>query len=79
MPKHFVNLYQVSIKGKGKRFETCSTENAYDATNIEVNNALVEDIPTTLINNNPFTPTKAKSLDVSDFFEDPDGKLRSPN
>ena len=45
----FVNLYQ----GKGKRFETHSTDNAYDAVNIEVNNALVEDIPTALVNDNP--------------------------
>ena len=29
MPKHFVDLYQASIKGKGKRIETHSVENAY--------------------------------------------------
>ena len=76
-PKHFMDLYQASIKEKGKRFETYFTENAYDIANIEVNNALMEDIPTSLVNDNPSTLTKVKSLDFSDFFEDPDGKLRS--
>ena len=47
MPKHFVDLYQAFVKGKRKRFETHYIENAYDATNIKVNNALVEDILTT--------------------------------
>ena len=26
-----------------------------------------------------FAPMKAKSLEVSDFFEDPDNKAKSPN
>ena len=42
-PKHFINLYQASIKGKSKIFETNFIENAYDTANIEVNNALVEE------------------------------------
>ena len=56
--KHFLDLYQTSINRKGKRFETHSIENAYDTTNIEVNNALMEDIPTNLVNDNPSALTK---------------------
>ena len=71
--KYFVDLYQASIKGKDKRFESHSTKNAYDATNTKVNNALMEDIMITP------TPIEAKSLDVLDFFEDPKDKVRSPD
>ena len=47
----FVDLYQASIKGKGKRFEAHS-----------IKNALVEDIPTTPVKDNPSTPIEAKYL-----------------
>ena len=60
--KHFVELYQASIKGKGKRVESHSVED------IETNNALV--LHTTSTNEVPLAPTEAKSLEISDFFED---------
>ena len=69
MTKHFVDLYQASIKGKSKRFKTNFTENAYNMANFEVNNTLVEYIPTILVNDNHFAPTEAKSLDVSNFLK----------
>ena len=66
-----VYLYQVSIKGKEKdnRIETHSTKNALVKVNIEVNNALVE--------NAPPVPIEAKSLEVLDLFDNPDGKWKS--
>ena len=42
--KHIVDLYQISIKRKGKRFETHFAKNAYEKANIVVNNALIKDI-----------------------------------
>ena len=45
-----MDLYQAFVKGKRKRFETHYIENAYDAINIKVNNALVEGIPTAMVN-----------------------------
>ena len=76
-PKHFVDLYQVSIKGNGKRFEIHSTKNAYEEANIKVNNALIEDIFIAPINDIPSAPMEAKSLEVLNFFDDPDDKAKS--
>ena len=70
-----MDLYQASVKGK--IFETHYIENTYDATNIEVNNALVEGIPTAMVNDIPDTLIKAKLLEVSNFFEDLDDQLKS--
>ena len=64
-PKHFVDLYQASMKQNGKKFESHS--NTLGETNVEANNALVTDDSNNLVN--------IKDLDVSDFFEDPDGKI----
>ena len=55
--KHFVELYQTSIKGKGKRVESHSVED------IETNDALV--LHTAPINEVPLAPVKAKSLEIS--------------
>ena len=63
-PKHFVDLYQASIKENGKRFETHSAKNAYEEANMKVNNALIEDIPIALINDIPFAPMDAKPFEV---------------
>lgn len=61
-PKHFVDLYQASLKDKGKRIETHAIKNAM--TNVKANNTSVE---VTLL-----APVEAKtSLDVFDFFKDP--------
>ena len=68
-PKYFVELYQASIKGKGKRVESHSVDN------IEINNALV--LHTTPINEISLAPIEAKSLDISDFLEDQE-KAKSP-
>ena len=73
IPKHFM----ASIKGNGNKFETQSTENAYEKANIEVNNALIKDIPIASINDIPYAPMEVKSLEDSDFFEDPDDKAKS--
>ena len=48
-PKHFVNLYQALIKGKGKKVEM---------------NFIDSDDPVDLTH-----------LEVSDFFENPNGKI----
>ena len=77
MPKHFVDLYQAFIKGNGKRFETHSAKNIYKKANIEINNVLIKDIPIAPINDISFAPMEAKSLEVSDFFEDLDDKEKS--
>ena len=76
-PKHFVDLYQVTIKGKGKSFETHFAENAYEQANIEVNNALIEDIPISQINDIPSALTKEKSREASNFFDNPNDKAKS--
>ena len=60
--KHFVELYQASIKGKGKRVESHSVED------IETNNALV--LHTDSTNEVPLAPAEAKPLEISDFLED---------
>ena len=52
------------MKDKGKRGETHTIVNALAVINVEVNNASV--------NENHIAPVVAKSLEVSDFFEDPD-------
>ena len=58
--KHFVKLYQVSIKRKGKRVESHSVED------IETNNAMV--LHTAPTNEVPLAPAEAKSLEISDFL-----------
>ena len=60
--KHFVELYQASIKGKGKRVESHSVED------IETNNAMV--LHTAPTNEVLLAPTEAKSLEISNFLED---------
>ena len=60
--KHFVELYQASIKGKGKRVESHSVKD------IETNNALILHITPT--NEVTLALAEAKSLEISDFFED---------
>ena len=69
MQKHFVDHYQTFLKGKGNNFETHSTENALVETDIEVNNTLIMEIPS--------SPIEEKTREVSDSFEDPDGKEKS--
>ena len=63
-PKDFVDLYQASIKDKGKRVESHFVENTKE--NIEINNDLV--IHSTLINEVPIAHIEAKSLDISNFL-----------
>ena len=60
--KHFVELYQASIKGKGKRVES------HSVGDIETNNALA--LHTDSTNEVPLAPAEAKSLEISDFLED---------
>ena len=78
-PTHFVDLYQASIKGNGKRFEIHSTENAYEEANIEINNVLIEDITIVPINDTHSTLMEEKSPEVLDFFDDLDDKVKSPS
>ena len=63
-PKHFVDLYQASLKNTGKRGESHAIEINHAAiTTVEANNISV--------NGTPLAPEVANaSLDVSDFFED---------
>ena len=61
-----MELYQASIKGKGKRVESHSVENANE--NIEINITLV--LRTVPINEVSLAPVEAKSLKISDFLED---------
>ncbi|KAK3442508.1 hypothetical protein EUGRSUZ_B02654 [Eucalyptus grandis] len=63
-PKHFVDLYQASLKNTGKRGESHAIEiNPTAITTIEVNNISV--------GGTPLAPEVANALlDVSDFFED---------
>ena len=72
-----MDLYQASIKGKGKRFETYFAESAHENTNFEVNNALIEDIPIFLNNDISSVPMEAKPLEVLDFFDNPNNKTKS--
>ncbi|KAK3433009.1 hypothetical protein EUGRSUZ_D00527 [Eucalyptus grandis] len=63
-PKHFVDLYQASLKNTGKRGESHAIEiNPTAITTVEANNISV--------GGTPLAPEVANaSLDVSDFFED---------
>ena len=63
-PKHFVDLYQASLKNTGKRGESHAIEiNLTAITTVEANNISV--------GGTPLAPEVANaSLDVSDFFED---------
>ena len=62
--KHFVDLYQISLKDK--HVETYSLKNAFVETDIEVNVALIE--------RKPPTHVEVKTLEVFDSFENTDGK-----
>ena len=44
---------------------------------MEVNNALIEDIPIAPIDDIPFAPMDTKSLDVLDFFDDTENKAKT--
>ena len=44
---------------------------------MEVNNALIEDILITLVNDIPPSPMDAKSHEVSNFFDNPNDKTKS--
>ena len=61
-----MDFYQTSLKDKDKHVETHAIKNALVKTNININNALVKEIP--------FPPIVAKSLEISNFFEDLDGQ-----
>ena len=63
-PKHFVDLYQASLKNTGKRGESRAIEiNLAATTTVEANNISV--------GGTPLAPEVANaSLDVSDFFAD---------
>ncbi|KAK3427922.1 hypothetical protein EUGRSUZ_F04051 [Eucalyptus grandis] len=64
MPKHFVDLYQTSLKNTGKCGESHAIEiNPTAITTVDANNISV--------GGTPLAPEVANaSLDVSDFFED---------
>ena len=64
--KHFVDLYQASLDKKGKQVESYAV--VLEETGVEANNALV------MYNSTP--PIDIKNLDVSEFFQDPNGKIR---
>ena len=63
-PKHFVDLYQASLKNTGKHGESHAIEiNPAAITTIEANNISVGETP--------LAPEVVNaSLDVFDFFED---------
>ena len=64
MPKHFVDLYQSSLKNTGKRGESRAIEINHAAiTTVEANNISVGGTSLAL-------EVANASLDVSDFFED---------
>ena len=64
MPKHFVDLYQASLKNTGKRGESHAIEiNPAAITTVEANNISVGGTPLAL-------EVANASLDVFDFFED---------
>ena len=60
-----MELYQASIKDKGKRVESHSIENIED---IKINNVSV--LHTTPINEVPLAFVEEKSLEISNFLED---------
>ena len=68
-----MELYQASIKGKGKRVESHSIDNTDD---IETNNALVLHIAP--INEVLIAPVEAKPLKISNFLEDQKKKAQNP-
>ena len=68
--KHFVELYQASIKGKGKNVESHSVDD------IETNNALVIHIAP--VNEVQIALIEAKPLEISDFFEDQKENAQNP-
>ena len=70
-PKYFVDLYQTSLKGKGKHVETYTIESALALTTTEVNTALVKKDPITLV--------EVQSLKLSDFLKNPDGQNKASN
>ena len=72
-PKHFVELYQASIKSKGKKVKSHSIDNIDD---IETINALV--LHTFPINEVLIAPIEAKSLEISNFLEDQEEKAKNP-
>ena len=63
-PKHFVDLYQASLKNTSKRGESHTIEiNPAAITTVEANNIFV--------GGTPLAPeVENASLDVSDFFDD---------
>lgn len=65
MLKHFANLYQTSLKDKGKGVETHAIENSTAMTNVEASNASFNMISPALVE-------ATISLEVFDFFENPD-------
>ena len=64
-PKHFTDLYKASLDKKGKNIESHATTLEEDTT--DAHNALV------MYNGNPLIDIK--NLDVSKFFEDPNGEI----
>ena len=64
-PKHFVDLYKVLLDKKGKKIEFYATTLKEDTT--DANNVLV------VYNANP--PIDIKNLDISNFFENPNGEI----
>ena len=64
--KHFANLYKASLDKKGKKIKSHATTLEEDTT--DAHNALV------MYNGNPLIDIK--NLDVSKFFEDPNGEIR---
>ena len=69
--KHFVTLYQASIKDKSKYDETHAAKNALVKANVEINNVLFKKIS--------LAHEVAKSLQISDFFEDLDNSTNASN
>ena len=67
MKKHFVDLYQASLDKKEKQIESHMT--TFKENSINANNAIV------VYNATP--PIDIKNLDVSNFFEDPNGETEN--
>ena len=74
--KHFVDLYYVALRNKGKLVKIHSTKNALEI-DVEVNALIEENTPSILVK------AKTKTLEVSDFLENQDenqgGKQQSPD
>ncbi|EOY08711.1 Uncharacterized protein TCM_023784 [Theobroma cacao] len=71
-PKHFVDLYQASLKDKGKRIKTHAIENSTALTNVETNNASVKMTRLAFVEVRTF-------LEVSDLFKTLIAKIRHQN